>query len=110
MYRHYDHHGEPNTKRASHPQVSSEDEGVDPTRRLRDIILGSENLLEYAQLGFQTLADGYHDDSDRPSANANQDTDETWDKCSPHWSRSSSYPSASVWSPSWTYSKRFQFS
>ena len=51
VYRHYDHHGEPNTKRASHPQVSSEDEGVDPTRRLRDFILRSENLLEYAQVG-----------------------------------------------------------
>ena len=66
VYRHYDHHGEPNTKRASHPQVLSEDEGVDPTRRLRDFILRSENLLEYAQLGHRTLAEGYHGDCDRP--------------------------------------------
>ena len=96
MYRHYDHQDNQDEKSASHPQGSSEAEGVDPTGSLRDIILGSENLLACAQLDRQTLAEGYDDDGGHPNVHDNQGTDDTVHNRSPHWSRSSSYPSASA--------------
>ena len=90
------HHHDPDHRRseddddkeekADNPQVSSDNEGANRTRSLRNMGIENKNRFEYTQLQPRTLTEEYHDDGDRHSAHANRATDGNGDNRNPRHS------------------------